>query len=486
MSKTLFLVLISLLFYQSSINDSFVKSPERSIANDNSKIYRNRVIEPERTVEAVHIDSKTEKVVRLKEARIVIADYELIRRDFPHIKDLSNPEIDDWILNQVAFVSIPQSEQTVVNTRIPVTDTYRDAARPPDYGRALVFPMIDPKDNKTAIGLIDVKGSGALNPGQKDHGNGVATLGECVREFLYENLMRDVLDDANLPNKTVASYAVIDAGFGVIHKDGSSSPAGLYLRQAHHRTRNPGAWLNADVRSHLQSIFHQYGIDPNTNIQGTENDDIFDFGHYVVKDDLKTTIHEKQIPFSVWGYDKSIKAEYGDRWFYSKKDFPWQWSHELAESFSSGKANRHDAWTHFENLIKPARAKLTTRRISDYALNGYHSPREIVNFLKRVEIEKNSFAMENIKFNILYKNKMQELMWRDFDALIALTKNLDLLPDDSEKEKLQKMIIAQANITKSWNNAKKIPLEINNLINIVYKKGGTDQSCLGMASKLMK
>lgn len=436
-----------------------------------------------------------EKVAKLSNARIVLADYGLIRRDFPHIRDLTNQQIDEWILNEVAYISLPQSAQTSVNTKIPISLETRSAARPPEYGRALVFEMKDPTDKKNIIGLIDVKGSGSLRPGQRDHGNGVATLGECVREFLYENLVRDVLDDADISAKTVGSYAVIDAGFGVVHKDGSTSPAGLYLRQAHHRVINPGAWLDAPNRTYLQSVLHRYGIDPNTNIQGTTSNDIFDFGHYVVKNDLPTTVPAKQIPFDLWGYDKSITADVGDRWFYSKKDYPWQWSHELSDSLANGKANRHDAWTHFENLIKPAQAKLTTFRTVKYALKGYNASRDVSNFLRRMIIENNIFVIDNIKTNLITENYIKEPLWKNIDVLLQLTRSLELLPFDQEVAQLQHLIIENAMELRP-NLKRPLPTEIEVLINklsmsdkiklkIVEIKSGIN-SCFGMAAGIIQ
>jgi hypothetical protein len=486
------LVVLSLVFYHFT---SQFDLPSRNIAQVSEKIYRNRVIEPERTIDDVHQLSKFEEVVKLKNARIVIADYDLIRRDFPQVRDLSNPNIDEWILKQVGFISKPQAAQSVVNTQIPTTSEVRQAARPPEYGRALVYPMLDPKDHKTEIGLIDVKGAGSLFPEQMEHGNGVATLGECVREYLYENLVRDVLDDADLTNKTVGSYAVIDAGFGVLHEDGSSSPAGLYLRQAQHRVTNDGAWLDADKRTYLQSVFHRYGIDPNKNIQGTTSDDIFDFGHYVVKDDLPTTDPAKQIPFDIWGYDKSIVGSPYDRWFYSKKDHPWQWSHELADSFASGKATRHDAWTHYENLLKPARAKLTTFREKDYALHGYQSARDVSNFLKRMIIEKDVFVIDNIKFNLLNKGRMNDPVWKNFSSLVQLTKSLELLPFDHEIQKLQNLIAEKA-LETNLIARNPLPPELESLISKLTKEEknhmkfnaikNTAQSCFDMASAILQ
>ena len=129
------LISLSLIFYQlSSFN-----LPSRSIANDPEKIFRQRVIEPERLIEDVHQLSQMEKVAKLSNARIVLADYDLIRRDFPHIRDLTNQQIDEWILNEVAYVSLPQSAQTSVNTKIPISLETRFAARPPRIWTSTCF-----------------------------------------------------------------------------------------------------------------------------------------------------------------------------------------------------------------------------------------------------------------------------------------------------------------------------------------------------------
>jgi hypothetical protein len=478
---SILLILLSLFFYQFSQ----FNLPSRKIAEATDKIYRHRVIEPEKKIKDVHEKSIFEEVVKLKNARIVMADYDLIKRDFPQIRDLSNTAIDSWILDQVGYISKPQADQTEVNTKIATTGEVRQAARPPDYGRALVYPMLDPSDHKTEIGLIDVKGAGSLYPTQMEHGNGVATLGECVREFLYENLVRDVLDDADITTKTVGSYAVIDAGFGVVHENGSSSPAGFYLRQAQHRVENDSAWLDLDKRMYLQSILHRYGIDPNKNIQGTTSGDIFDFGHFIVRDDLPSTLPAKQIPYDLWGYDKSIIGSPYDKWFYSKQDHPWFWSHELADSFANGRASRHNAWTHFENLINPARAKLTTNREVKYALQGYAASRDVANFLRRMIIEKNIFVLNNIKHNLAIKSYMEDPLWKDIDVLVELTRSLKLLTYDEEVNKVHKLIIATAQEMKPYMKTG-FPGEIEQLLLKVNIPINNSPSCFGMASAIMQ
>lgn len=317
-----------------------------------------RTATPLRTIREVHYGSRAEEVVQLGKARVAILDYDLLRLDFPILKELSNDQIDQWILNEVAYISKPQASQTVVNSEIDLSGEKRVAKRPPEYGRAIVFEVKNPQ-NGEQIGLIDAKGTGSLNPHNGSHGNGLATLGECIREYNYENVVREVLTEADLPNKTVGSYGVIDAGFDVIHADGSKSRAGIYLRQSHNRPTYNG-WLNSTQREKLQKVMHKYGIDPGGNIQGTKGGDIYDFGHFVVKDDLANLDPQRQIPFSHWGYDKSIPLpSTGDtRWFYSKLDKPWIWAHETAEAFAKGTADRDSIFRHYQDMVGPVKEKL--------------------------------------------------------------------------------------------------------------------------------
>lgn len=351
-------LLALILFILSSCSTS---SLHRKIASGE----RQMTLDPVREVNGVHSGSQAEEVVRLQNAKVVMADYELIRKDFPHVAHMAEHEIDEWLLNQTAYVSRAQANQTATNTQIQITDGTRQAHRPPSYNRALLFEMENPGNPGEKIGLMDAKGVGSLRPAQRDHGNGVATLGETIREFIWEKLVREVFHDANIENKTVGSYAVIDGGFDVLHTDGSTSPAGIYLRQGHKRINYDSGWLGSTDRMNLQNILHKYGIDPNNNIQGTTTGDVFDFGHFIVRDDSPGIDQSKAIPFDVWGYDKNIPNQPGDRWFYSKKDNGWNYSHEVAEAFRDGRADRHATWMHIQNMMNPVREKLRTGSRSD-------------------------------------------------------------------------------------------------------------------------
>lgn len=352
---------------------SVLERQDRGIFRSVSSVeQRKQTIDPKRVISEVHPKSKSEQMYKLTNAKIVIVDYDLMRKDFPELNKLDNQSIDKWILENYAYIAIAQTQTDEFNTPIPRTDQTREAFRPPEYGRAAVFDAPSPITGES-MGLVDVKGSGGVRERLMDvqktgHKNGLATLGESIREFLYENMVRDVLHDANIKNKTVGSYFVLDAGFDLKWQDGSTSRAGYYARQSHKRntTRKVNGrltgngWLDPKPRADFISVLAEYGIDPEGNVQGTVDNDLFDFGHYVVRKDMPAADSSKQIPFKVWGFPESSVINDGERWYLSKEDYPWRWSHELAEAFAQGRANRDDVWRHYQNFLAPVKEKLHT------------------------------------------------------------------------------------------------------------------------------
>jgi hypothetical protein len=321
-------------------------------------------IEPLRSIKKVHKKSVIEEVVKLDHSKVMIADYELLRRDFPALVHLENNQIDDWLLENFTYISKDQVSQTIVNTKIKtISNQKRKAYRPPEYGRALVY---EAQFEGAKIGLMDVKGAGGIKPSHASHRSGTMTLGEALREFSYEKMVTNIVDHSGIENKVVGSYAVIDAGFDVIHPDGSKSPAGLYFRQAHRRlteaeTGRGNGWLPIKWLDRFEALFSKYGLWANYNYQGTVNNDLFDFGHYIVRDDLKASKKSLLIPFEKWGYSNPQNLEIApgsDRWRFSKRDHPWNWSHDTALAFREGRASRHDVWMHHYHLVKPVETKL--------------------------------------------------------------------------------------------------------------------------------
>lgn len=378
MSK-LSVIILCLLFSASCAGPQVASFYERSPAEESTYVTNNAF----RRIEDVHPKSVKEEVVILSNAKIVFADYSLLRRDFAELRTISNDEIDWWLLRNTAIMSSAQADQEVVNTKINSYDT-KSAYRPPDYGRALVIPVNSP-GTENPIGLIDAKGVGALKPALKDHGDGLATLGECIREFVYEKLVNRVFQHSQSGIKTVGTYAVIDSGFDLKHVDGSSSPAGIVLRQAHNRYEGKGSLFSDEDSLKIEKILRHYGLtsagayrhEPveRINIQGTKSGAVLDFGGFLAVDhfskpaknfykyfDPKVLMDPKlpgfvqpdesvRVPLDIWGTTVSGKED-------PKLDNVWLWSHDLAKSFRNGTATRQDANSHVKNLLVPVFEKL--------------------------------------------------------------------------------------------------------------------------------
>jgi hypothetical protein len=340
------------------------------------------------------LEPKAEKAVRLQNARVVLADYPLITHDFGKalearfgkpVESISHDEIDSWLLESTAYISVPQSKQTTVNTPIPYDPKQTvSALRPQDYGRALVY-------NPTPGVFIDVKGAGAKKPALTDHASGLATLGEGIREYAYEHLVHKVLQHANRGDRTVGHYAVIDAGFDVKQPDGRTDPAGLILRQAHSRSRGDLAALGNHDTKRVEATLRRYGItsagayqeEPYDalNLQGTKDGALVDFGGFLVESKFEKPAYHfdrtpdaspkykpllstdkvwvepnpaLRVPVEQWGFTVSGKAD-------PAVDNPSIWSHELARSLREGRATRNDAEQHLHNLLDPVDARLNAQ-----------------------------------------------------------------------------------------------------------------------------
>jgi hypothetical protein len=227
-------------------------------------------------------------------------------------------------------------------------------------------------------------------------------LGECIREYNYENLVNRVMVHANkngivldgfpTATPTVGSYAVIYTGFSILP---GGAPAGLYLRQAHTRW-NPADWdhtgmatVIADVPAEtkevtgaghmlhdnkvkLAKILALYNIWAdefesaanarfmNADVQGTRDNRLFDFGAYLGGANLNDNLafaaaipnfaKAKNVPFAQWGWDGDNTKATRD----PGKDRPWAWGHETANAVVRSLAGdyRSIAGKHFDDMVK--------------------------------------------------------------------------------------------------------------------------------------
>jgi len=174
---------------------------------------------------------RPEVVLHVAGARVVFADYPLLRNDFPQLAYASSAAIDDWLLRNAAVVSTPQAAQEEVNSRITTSGEGVAAFRPPLYGRAVVTAP-------AGGGLLDVKGSGVapgLKPLNQSHANGLLALGEALANIAFREVMDRIFRRSNSGFSTVPEYAAIDLGFDVLDLFGPATPACTQVRRAHRR-----------------------------------------------------------------------------------------------------------------------------------------------------------------------------------------------------------------------------------------------------------
>lgn len=195
---------------------------------------------------------------RVSSARLVFAHHEILQHDFPWLADEALlqqqaklrklPERErverlrqvreGWLLEHAGIISTAQAKQTVTNTRIQVAGKARVVWRPTNYGRACVVPVSAPLGEERLAGLIDVKGTGVskgIIPALQHHSSGLCTLGEVLREVLFQFLIDELFQRAAPWFWTLPIYGVIDLGFDARTRGGERLPAGLLVRRAHQR-----------------------------------------------------------------------------------------------------------------------------------------------------------------------------------------------------------------------------------------------------------
>lgn len=261
------------------------------------------------------------KVVQVKGAQIILADYDLIRQDFPTLVSHSDQELDQWLIDNFAWLAEAQArlgavgEQNVHET-VPIFEGEEKLAyRPQGYTRSLVFASDLNSPNGSKI-LVDVKGAGSENPTRGDHKTGILYLAEAIREFhfeklislLFEHAVQDNFVERNswIPMITNPVYAVIDVNCSYIYKHPLlplREPFGLVLRRSHLRgggISDPEGFPNYENNQDIIDLgvtyektlrryglttaiarktrWHDQGFRDVANIQLTLNRELVDFG----------------------------------------------------------------------------------------------------------------------------------------------------------------------------------------------------------------
>lgn len=241
---------------------------------------------------------RSEQVVRVLGARVVYANYPLLQHDFPQLQDKAlletfpvlkkleprkrqkaiRQKIEEWLIQNSAFISERQARQTVVNKAIRTGNVKVKAFRPPAYGRALVFSL---EENETGLsqngvdfipkaqnGLLDVKGTGVApnkKPTDEAHSNGLYRLGYALVELTLHELFSRILKHSKSQFKTLPIYGILDLGFTNKTRWTKNGPTAMMIRRAHRRAENPGGLYKygsdgQQVQLAAEQLFRKYGI----------------------------------------------------------------------------------------------------------------------------------------------------------------------------------------------------------------------------------
>jgi len=246
----------------------------------------------------------TEKVLNLSQAQVITADYELIRKDFFWLRNKSESEIDKWLVENGAIIA--ESQYLSNNVRmsyINAKDLKHQAIRPPEYRRALVVPVRYRKSTR----YLDIKGVGSKHAENRSHYNGLASVPELLREYLFEKQISEIFKTYYPHLNTVGSYAVLDLGFTFRSSVTQflSFRAGAILRQAHHRhySRNNGdnptmpSVMPRAKQLEIELALRKFGITTSTvrsgqimNVQGSVEGALVDFGGINVRQSFQGPI----------------------------------------------------------------------------------------------------------------------------------------------------------------------------------------------------
>lgn len=300
---------------------------------------------------------------RVHSARVAYVNYQAVRRDFVELRDMSNAEIDGWILENFAYLS--ERQQALRNVRTShyegptLAEETRTFGHPATYDRAAVAPA---QHKGKVVGLVDLKGSGSRNVDKvekqtrdyekamgesdrrqkmldalriSDHRDGMMSLGEAIAEVTRQQAVQKVFDLHNQEHgtgfETVENYFVIDLGVELLKEGNSSIPAAILGRQAHWRGDNQ---LTIPAKSYSDN----HGVR-----QGTIFETAVDFGGVFLR-------HPEL--FSTFGVPPEQRREN------AQESNAWKYGHETADFFKrisayDRAAGRRAVESHVASMLAP-------------------------------------------------------------------------------------------------------------------------------------
>lgn len=230
-----------------------------------------------------------ENAISLRGAEVAWRSREALDRDFPQLKTLSDFELDQWLLENFAYIgSMQQKLNGLRNSEIPVNKKQKEAYRPPSWLRSGILQAFDPIEPSKPIGMVDIKGFGHgalsyLDPYLQFFKNaegksfqldvlrnqkktdGLLSLGEAVAEVSRQQAAQMLFDlRPDLILESVESYAIIKLPFNILKSGGVAIPAALYLRQANigrfNELRVPDS-IYVDQAGHRQQTLFGTAVD---------------------------------------------------------------------------------------------------------------------------------------------------------------------------------------------------------------------------------
>jgi hypothetical protein len=300
-------------------------------------------------------------LVRVPGAKVAYHNRAALERDFPFVKKLSDQGLEDWILDEFAFISKAQHAlNDIRNSPIPVPEKLRAKEnrkigyRPLGYGRAAVLPVHDPRASSRPV-LVDVKGIGhhikaweAVNEQIsdfknattqadidnihiEDHSDGLMSLGEAIAELTRQQAAQKLFEEHNAKHntslQTVDTYFIIALPFSILKAAGQELQAALYGRQAHMGRSN--------------------GYDVPTNIYTDHRGDRqSDWLHSAAVDFGAVLIKDPRLQGN-FGSDDQAPDD-------PQRSKAWRYAHEVADAFSrTYNPDLSAIERHLKEMLKP-------------------------------------------------------------------------------------------------------------------------------------
>lgn len=216
---------------------------------------------------------RIEKARNLKGARVVLADYPAIRNLLELPKSSSRSDIDRLLLDCCAYVVERQLDPKLigeVNSLIPTKGEAFEVVRPLGYGKASVREV----SIQGRPFLIDVKGTGGINPAKKGEQGGYATglmpMREALLDYTFAKIVGAVLMHSKRKEQTLEYLAVIKLPFRVYDPNlDRKVTASILVREGHLRggeyTNYGGTPYGEDEGDNrrlleLELAFRKYGL----------------------------------------------------------------------------------------------------------------------------------------------------------------------------------------------------------------------------------